>query len=347
MMTTIVNHPVTGSAAWHGEKISSTGGWIVHLEPAHLEEIASAVDATKKRALELLDIKAEDFPLPRLAALITDLQSELEMGRGFALIRAIPVERCGKEEITAAFWGLGNHIGTPEPQDRAGNLLHHVRDTGLDLAQNDNLRLYQTNQTIPYHNDGSDVFMLLCIQPAKRGGRSLLISAVTVFNEILRRRADLAEVLQQPFYFDARGQQADGLPRYQAVPIFNIFEGRLHVIYKRDYIDLAQRFDEVPPLSERQIEALDLLDEICNESDFALEFDMQAGDILLANNYQLLHSRTVFEDYEDPDHRRHMLRLWLTLPNGRALPPVFEHTREFCHSYARRTRSGGFQPPSV
>ena len=173
----------------------------------------------------------------------------------------------------------------------------------------------------------------------------MLLSAVSVFNEIMRRRADLAEVLQQPFYFDTRGQQADGLPRCQAVPIFNVFEGCLHVLYKRDYIDLAQRFDEVPRLSDRQIEALDLLDEICRENGFALEFDMQAGDILLANNYQLPHSRTVFEDHEDPELRRHMLRLWLTLPNGRALPPVFENTREFCHSYARRLRSDGFQPP--
>jgi hypothetical protein len=219
-------------------------------------------------------------------------------------------------------------------------LLHHVRDTGRDIGRDDNLRLYQTNKTIPYHNDGSDIFMLLCARPAKQGGRSLLISAVAVFNEIIRRRADLGEVLQQTIYFDARGQQADAMPRYQAVPIFNIYQGRLHVLYKRDYIELAQQFDEVPRLSKQQIEALDLIDEICHEDGFALECDMQAGDILLANNYQLLHSRTTFEVDVDPERHRHMLRLWLTLPNGRELLPVFEHTREFRHSYARRQARG-------
>ena len=336
-MPTIVDHPIESPAVWHGEDLSSSEEWIVHLEAAQLDEIEVALDTMKTRDCEFLDTTSKDFPLPQFADLIFDLQYQLEKGRGFALIRGLSTDRFGTEEkMLNVFWGFGNHVGKPEPQDREGKLLHHVRDTGLDMAQHDNLRLYQTNRTIPYHNDGSDVFMLLCLRPAKRGGQSLLVSAVSVFNEIIRRRVDLAEVLQRPFYFDARGQQAKGMPRCQVVPIFNSYEERLHVLYKRDYIELAQRFDEVPRLSERQIEALDLIDEICHEDRFALEFDMQAGDILLANNYQILHSRGAFEDDLDPDRRRHMLRLWLTLPNGRGLPPVFEHTREFCHSYARR-----------
>ena len=335
-MCKIVDHALASPAAWHGEKIASSDEWIVQLNTDHLDEIQAALDVTKHRDLELLDVTVQDFPLPRLAGLVADVQNELERGRGFTLIRGLHADRFGKEEMTKAFWGLGNHIGWPEPQDRTGNLLHHVRNTGLEMGQHDNLRLYQTNKTIPFHNDGSDVFMLLCLQPAIRGGRSLLVSAVSVFNEIIRRCPDLAESLQQTIYFDARGQQAEGLPRYQAVPIFNVYEGRLHVLYKRDYIELAQRFDEVPRLSERQVEALDLLDRICHEDGFALEFDMQPGDILLANNYQLLHSRTMFEDDIVEERRRHLLRLWLTLPNGRELPPAFEYTREFCHSYARR-----------
>ena len=190
---------------------------------------------------------------------------------------------------------------------------------------------YQTNRGINFHNDGSDIFALLCLQQASHGGRSRLVSAVSVFNEILRRRPDLARVLQEPFWFDARGQQLPGSPRCQQVPIFNFYMGRVNVMYKREYIDLAQRFEDVPRLTAAQVEALDLMDIVCEE--LCLEFEMSAGDILIANNYDLLHARSTYRDDAVRGCLRHMLRLWLTIPNGRSLPPVFAETREFHHSY--------------
>ena len=124
-------------------------------------------------------------------------QEQLEGGRGFAVIRGLPVQTCSEDQAALLFWGLSVHVGTPEPQDRAGNLLHHVQDTGQDLTADD-VRKYQTNQEIPFHNDGSDIFMLLCLRGARQGGRSRLVSSTTVFNEIVGRRPDLAEILQQP-----------------------------------------------------------------------------------------------------------------------------------------------------
>ena len=154
---------------------------------------------------------------------------------------------------------------------------------------------------------------------------------------MVNRSPDLAETLQQPFYFDVRGQQNEGEPRAQCVPIYNYHEHRLSTLHKRFYIELAQRFPEVPPMSKQQIEALDLFDAICAEHGMYFEFDMQPGDILAASNYDVLHCRTSFEDHDDPARRRHMMRLWLSIPNGRPLPPVFARTREFRHSYARRS----------
>ena len=108
----------------------------------------------------------------------------------------------------------------------------------------------------------------------------------------------------------------------------------MNVLYKREYIDFAQRFEDVPALTSEQTDALDLMDAVCDE--LALEFVMRPGDILIANNYDVLHARSAFEDDASPDRGRHMLRLWMTIPNGRPLPPVFASTREFHHSYTRR-----------
>ena len=332
-MTQYLQETLERPSAWRGRDLADTDDWIINLNVDHIEELTASIVANAQRGTDLFHISADDFPLPTVSQLCRRIQSDLEGGRGFALIRGLPVARYSLDQNSLAIWGLGTHVGMAETQDRDGNLLHHVRDTGEDLS-NDNVRAYQTRGAIGYHNDGADVFMLLCLKTAGRGGRTKLVSGVAVFNEILRRQPDLATLLQEPFYFDLRGQQRQDQAPYQSVPIYNFHDGNLCVLYKREYIDLAQRFPQVPTLTERQIAALDLLDQICDEC--ALEFDMRPGDILVVNNYDCLHARSAYQDNSDHNQNRHMLRLWLTLPNGRALPPVFATTREFYHSFARR-----------
>jgi alpha-ketoglutarate-dependent taurine dioxygenase len=339
-MPELLTHPLKIPAAWRGADIESDPAWIYTLDGAVIQELHTTLAAVEKTRQPLFDITPQTFALPSFRDLRRKLLVDVEGGRGFALIRGLPIGDLSEQQAATLFWGLGAHLGTPEPQDAAGNLLHHVRNTGRDLSEDD-VRKYQTNQDIPFHNDGSDIFLLLCVRNAKSGGSSRLVSTTTVFNEIVPRRPDLAEVLQHPFHFDARGQQQPGQPRAQIVPIYSYHEGRLSTIHKRFYIDLAQRFPEVPDLTKQQVEALDLFDEICARPGVCLEFDMQPGDILVASNYDILHCRTAFEDYDEPARRRHMMRLWLTIPDGRPLPPVFASTREFQHSYARRHSEQG------
>ena len=318
-------------SAWLPEELSANRNWQYGLTDAQIDELRISA-ASIPEGREWQDISAESYNLSSWSGLIADLRDQLEGGLGIGLIRSLPVDEVSPGVARAMLWGIGQHLGYPEKQDAAGNVLHDVVDTGKDLSS-DNIRAYQTNLPIHYHNDGSDALLLLCYRQARSGGRSQLISAVSVYNAIQERRPDLAAILRKPFHFDARGQQIPGQPPYQTVPIFTEHKGHLNVLYKRQYIDLAQRFDEVPDLTSDQTEALDLMDEVCAE--LAFEFTMEPGDIIAANNYDILHARSEFED-GDSDEGRHMMRLWLSLPNGRPLPPVFEHTREFCHSYRRR-----------
>ncbi|MCB1744410.1 MAG: TauD/TfdA family dioxygenase [Gammaproteobacteria bacterium] len=334
----IVRQPISGPAAWRGEQLREPAEWTIQLSAEQIEDIEQALAGCEARRLSLFDVGREDFPLPVAGPALEALSSGLEDGHGFALLRGLPVARWGEARSRLALWGLGTHLGWAEVQDAAGNLMHDVRDVGRRFGSDDTIRYFQTRESIDFHNDGADIFALMCLKAGLQGGRSRLASAVEVFNEIVRRRPDLAEVLQQPFHFDARGQHSGGA-RTQHIPVYAFEQGAPSIIMKSMYIRAAQRFEDVPPLSQAQVEALALLDSIPEEPGMALEFDLSPGDVLFGNNHTVLHARTAFTNRDEPGEQRHLLRLWLTVPNGRPLPPHYADTREFGPSYARRVRA--------
>ena len=334
-MHELLTTPLEDPAAWRGDRMARRSDWIVPLDETMAAELESAVAAVAARGIDLFEVTRPDFPLPAMGGHFETMLRELEGGRGFALLRGLPVARWSDAGNRVALWGLGAHLGLPVGQDRAGNLLHDVRDTGRRFGSDDSIRYYQTNHAIRLHTDGGDVFALGCVRQGASGGRSLVVSAVEVFNEIARRRPDLAVVLQEDFWMDARGQRPDGA-RCQVLPIYTWHDGHLSILLKPEYIDSAQRFDDVPRLTDAQREALDLFDRITREPGMALEFDLQPGDVLLASNHTIMHGRTGFEDASEPAQGRHMLRLWLTIPNGRPLPPHYADTREYAQTYRQR-----------
>ena len=327
--------PIQDPAAWRGDRMIDRSDWILSLDEPMTEEIVAAVAAVAARDIDLFDITRDDFPLATMAGHFEAILHALEGGRGFCLLRGLPVERWNDSENRIAIWGLGTHLGLPVGQDLAGSLLHDVRDTGRKFGTDDSIRYYQTSHALRLHTDGGDIFALGCVRQGASGGRSLVVSAVEVFNEVARRRPDLAVVLQQDFWMDARGQRPDGA-RCQVLPIYTRYEGHLNILLKPEYIYSAQRFDDVPRLTDTQREALELFHAVTREPGVALEFDLEPGDVLLASNHTIMHGRTEFEDVPDPACRRHMLRLWLTIPNGRPLPPHYADTREFAQTYRQR-----------
>ena len=330
-----VTTPLEDPAAWRGDRMAERSDWIITLGEAMVAEFESAVAGVAARGIDLFDVTRDDFPLPRMSGNIETVLYDLEGGRGFALLRGLPVGRWTNTENRIALWGLGAHLGLPVGQDLAGNLLHDVRDTGRTFGSDDSIRYYQTSHAIRLHTDGGDIFALGCVRKGASGGRSLVVSAVEVFNEIARRRPDLAVVLQENFWMDARGQRPDGA-RCQVLPIYTRHDGHLSILLKPEYIYSAQRFDDVPRLTDAQREALELFHQVTQEPGVALEFDLQPGDVLLASNHTIMHGRTEFEDTPEPENRRHMLRLWLTIPNGRPLPPHYADTREYAQTYRQR-----------
>ncbi|MGZ4735352.1 MAG: TauD/TfdA family dioxygenase [Acidimicrobiia bacterium] len=315
--TARVQAPLHGPAAWIGEDLVGSDEWIHVLTPAEIAELDAAVSEVGRRGWSRDQIGRAEFPLPTLGATIDSWADELDGGRGFVLVRGLPVDRYTEEEASIAYWGIGRHLGVPVSQNTDGDLLGHVRDTGAD-PDDPSVRLYKTRAAQPYHTDGSDVVGLLCLHTASSGGASSIVSSVTVFNEVSRRRPDLVDLFFEPFYFDLYEQQAPGEKPYLAMPIASFFSGRLYTMYIRFYIERAQRHPEVPRLSGRQVELLDLIDEIAHSAHFHLDMEFRPGDMQWLSNAVILHGRTAYED--DASAPRHLLRLWLTLHRHAPVP---------------------------
>jgi len=312
---------VRGPGVWYGRELAAREDWIRHFRPEELDEIGAAVRATS--GTELAAIRKESFALPRLGPVLRGILAELLEGRGFILLRGLPVARMTRREQAAAYLGLGSWLGAFRSQNAKGHLLGHVKDLGLDIAD-PGVRYYQTRRKLEYHTDSVDVVGLLCLQAAKSGGESYLASSMTLYNEVLARRPDLLPALFEPFPTDRRGEVPLGMKPWFDMPIFHRHAGRLSCIYVRQYIESAQaQFPEARRFSRAQREAMDLLDELCNDPEIHLAMDFRPGDIQLLHNHQILHSRGDFEDWPEPVRRRHLLRLWLAPGEARPLPEVF------------------------
>ncbi|ATB38797.1 taurine catabolism dioxygenase TauD [Cystobacter fuscus] len=311
-----------GPAAWRGADLARNETWIHRFSSGELAELDRALAGVRGLPRPVLDVTRDNFVLPTLAPTLARVKHELLHGRGFILFRGLPTQRYSLPELATLFWGLGTYLGTAVSQNAQGHVLGHVKDLGYD-ANNPSTRLYQTNQRQGYHTDSADIVGLLCVRTAMRGGLSSLASTVTVYNEMYRRRPDLSRVLFEPFHTDHRSEYKPGHKPYFSIPVLNFHAGELTGIYQRRYIESAQRFEDSPRLTPQQVEALDLFDSLLDDPALHLEMRLEPGDMQFIHNHQILHDRTAFEDWPEPERRRHLLRLWLCPPDGRPLPPIF------------------------
>ncbi len=317
---------IDGPDAWFGPDLAARGGWTETLSPAELDELAAAAEPWLARVERdpraLSRLAPADFQLPTLARRAHALREELLHGRGFALLRGLPVARWGRRLSAVAFYGFGVHVGRPRTQNAQGHLLGHVRDLGL-RSDDPNVRVYQTSERQTFHTDSADVVGLLCLSTAKSGGLSALVSSVTLYNEMRARRPDLARLLFEPLATDRRGEIPPGAKPYFEIPVFNWHAGLLSAIYQRQYVDSAQRFPDAPRLTPAHVEALDLLDALTDDPSLQLTMALEPGDLQFVHNHDLFHDRTAFVDWPEPSRRRHLLRLWLAPEGARELPPAF------------------------
>jgi len=314
-MSLILKEHITGPAAWKGCDLADDPSWIHTLSERSIASIDASLARVKSRGLAFPDFGRADFPVEALQAELAGIADELENGRGFLVLRGLPVTRYTDDEIAIVYYGLGLHLGVPVRQNPKGELLGLVMAVGDATLKT--TRVYETNLYLPYHSDPSDVVGLLCVRRARSGGLSSLVSVAAVYNEILARYPEFLGIYYRPMYFAHLCE-----PQPSLSPIFSFNEGKLSCRYLRQYVELGHEIRNVP-LSRVEVEALDVFDSIIQQPDIRLDMMLEPGDLQFANNYAVLHSRTEFQDDPDPALRRRMLRLWLKMGNARRLAPEF------------------------
>ena len=282
------------------------------LSTQQADELRNAVSAAAALGKPVKELTAVDFPLPSLAPAIDKWRKEIKDGIGLQVIRDVPVESWNQEEAEMFFWCFGLHLGRPGEQNPEGHLLGHVIDTGADRG-GEVVRLYKTAANIDYHCDAADVVGLLCLNKAKSGGQSRIVSSVSVFNELLKRRPELAARLFEPLQLDIRDKEVNEAGSSLPIQPCCYANGELRTFYHADYFRSVVRHHDVPPLTELEQDLLDTYEAIASEPGMYMDMDLQPGDIQLLSNHSILHARTEYEDFDDPAKRRHLLRLWLSL----------------------------------
>jgi hypothetical protein len=314
--------PVQHPSAWYGKDLANEPAWLIHLTPSDLAEIQDAVKGVKAHNLTLAEVGRGSFPLPTLGTKLAQHLEEIRSGRGFVVLRGLNAQDYTDEDVGLIFWAIGAYLGEPVTQNPRGDLLGHVYDHGRRYGDID-VRGYETNAHLPFHSDACDLVGLLCLRRAKDGGLSSIVSSVTLHNEILRQHPEYLAPLYNGFYYIKREAALtdDPVTPYK-VPVFGAKDGFVSARLVRNQINAASQ-KTGKPLAAIEQQALDFFDSLAYDPDIHLDMDLQVGDMQLCNNYTILHSRTGFDDFPEPERRRHMIRLWLTMRERRPLGEGF------------------------
>lgn len=324
---TIVRRPLNGPAVWRGPELEPAD-YVYRLDSTEIDEICRVRDDLIARDVSLGAVDPESAPMPVLAGTVANWVDRLENGIGFVVVRGLDIGGWSEREAGLAYYALGRQLGVPVKQNSQGHLLGHVRDTGKDIFTDPGARGYQVRIALPFHTDTStDLLSLMCLQTAKEGGESALAPLQTIYNEILARRPDLIDTYYEGFDFDCRDEEhPDGGPFYTRVLASVGSDGRLSLRHNSGYArSAARRFDECAELTPQQDELLSLVDLLAQDSAIHVRFGLEQGDIVFINNYVVAHSRSAFEDHEEPERKRHLLRLWLVMYDGRPLEANFDN----------------------
>jgi len=301
--------PLEEQCAWRRDELGDR--YVFELTDDHVAELKAALDHAQSATDDVLDITAEQFPLPTLGPALARLTGELISGDGVVLIRGIPVDGHTKAETSAMYWGIGTHLGAPWPQNAKGHLLGDVTDQGRAVDDPTARGNEIGGVPFPFHSDGSDLVGLLCLDPGVSGGESLVANAVAIHNDLVRDEPELAAELYRPFPYDLRGEQAPGARSWYTMPVFNRRDDRLFVRYIRPYIHSSLRHADAPRVAPAAMAALDRVDAMCADPQYQAEMLMRPGDAQFVNNYHVLHARRGYVDDRPSGRVRHLEQLLL------------------------------------
>ena len=314
---------IRGRHAWVKDDLV-TEDWFVTLSEPCLSELQGVVQHLRRKPLPLLLLNPDDFRLDECRETMNRVRQILDEGVRFAVVDRLPLDRISKDEAKALFWLLSTLVARPVAQKLDGTMIYDVVDTGLKADAGTAIRPDKTNTEIVFHNDNAynqappEYTSLLCLRTAKKGPLSRIMSVNMLHNELLRRHPEVLPRLYMPFWFDRNTEHHPDEDRLLSAPIFT-FDGELIARLALHQLRNGYKL-KGEEMDAAAIAAIDALEDVFMSPDLWLEFFFGRGQLQFLNNFATVHSRTAFEDHEEPEKKRHVVRLWSRDEGDRAYP---------------------------
>ena len=294
-----------GHLVWDKTLANKKQKFVADLSPGTVDELI-------KRRNELDNLNENDLLL--LKNEILEFKKKILDGFGLFIINGACLKDFSLKEKISIYTLIAEILGELIIQNIKQEKIVEIKDVGKSMQTGG--RYHETKEGGSHHTDSPqwedvpDYLGLFCVHNAKKGGTNLFLSAYTIHNRILKGRKDLLNILYEKFHFDKRGEFKEGESSTVFEPIFKFKDGKLYFRYLRNYIDAGHDIQN-QPLSESQKEALTYLDNSMLEEDMIMSYDLKPDDMVFSDNHWIVHGRTAFEDYDDPNLKRLMLRTWI------------------------------------
>ncbi len=305
---------MAGPTVWNQESLRAED-YMITVEPHQAAACLRVRDRLRSRGRRLDSVEPSDFQSPELAEIARGIRDRIRSGPGFSVLRGLPLQGWTDEEASMLYWGLGTYLGGPQPQNRQGDRVYLVQDTGQSVVE---ARGSKTNSELIFHTDSAcayagsrpDILALLCLRKAVSGGESLMVSGHTAYNALLETHPELLDELYGEFCFDRSHETEPGEDPITVGSVFTDTPHGVRIRYNRLHIELGH-YRGGRPLTARQREALDALDRIINDPANYVQFTLDPGSVFFADNHVTLHNRWSFVDAPEVADRRCLVRLWL------------------------------------
>ncbi len=313
-MTPIHQARIEGPSAWTPASIGGKEGLVRTLTAAQIAAIDELLRAT--RHLRMEDIRLSEFDHPALTPFLSGIRDQIMHREGAAIIRGVDADKYSREDCERIFWGFGTHWGKAAVQSARADRIGYVRHEPSDP------RGYRSSDELVLHTDSRPIIALMSIQNAASGGYSQVASSMTIHNIIRHERPDLLPPLYEGHQY--LSNELDLTPC--KIPVFSDVDGVVTCMFFEPHIrKAARKIGQIDPLMD---EAVRFFRQVADREDVRLHFMLERGEIMVCNNFSVLHARTEFEN--SADRQRLLLRLWLNTPDGRpTVPEVHYKSREF------------------
>jgi alpha-ketoglutarate-dependent taurine dioxygenase len=249
------------------------------------------------------------------------IKEVLDHGKGHVILKGFPVAGRPEPDISAEFEALMSRLGTVTGHGASGQKIWRI----APRPELDHIPTFsEAAGEAPFHTDNSWVpepeqyFALLVIRPADQGGESLACPVAELLEDFARTRQGAAAVrtlshnvfpFAMPVVFRGNAERAASVT---PVLTSRVILSRSAMRYRHDVLQAGFRVR--PDLATPEnVNAVALFDEfLTGVRQTYPTVRLESGDLLVANNYSVLHART---DFTDPN--RLLLRARIALPASR------------------------------